>query len=92
MIRTTPLIRLTKKPKYIIFAVTIANIKKAFVRNKSKRLLFKASCLNVRQVAVTCRRGTSVVRNLKFLTLFSEFLIIKLINYYHYTYSSSGYR
>jgi len=28
-----------------------------------------ASCRYVRQVAVTCHRGTSVVRNLKFLTL-----------------------
>ena len=50
------------------------------------------SCLNIRQVAVMCRRGTSVVRNLKFLTPFSVFLIIKLINHHHCTYSSSSYR
>ena len=31
---------------------------------------YVASCRYVRQVAVTCHRGTSVVRNLKFLTLF----------------------
>ena len=30
----------------------------------------KASCLYIRQVAVTYRYGTSVVRNLKFLTPF----------------------
>ena len=38
----------------------------------------KASGYYLRQVAVTCRRGTSVVRNLKFLTPFSVFLTIKL--------------
>ena len=43
------------------------------VGNKSKWLLFKTSCLYARQVAVTCRRGTSVVRNLKFLTPFFNF-------------------
>ena len=31
MIRATPLIRLAKKPKYIIFAVIIADIEKALV-------------------------------------------------------------
>ena len=51
------------------------------VGNKGKWLLFKASCLHVRQVAVTCRCGTSVVRNLKFLTPFFIFLttIINII-------------
>jgi len=34
----------------------------------------KVSGRYLRQVAVTCRRGTSVVRNLKFLTPFSVFL------------------
>ena len=43
------------------------------VGNKGKGLLFKASCFNIRQVAVTYRRGTSVVRNLKFLTPFFNF-------------------
>ena len=38
----------------------------------------KASGHYLRQVAVTCRRGTSVVKNLKFLTPFSIFLTIKL--------------
>ena len=38
----------------------------------------EASYLHVRQVAVTCRCGTSVVRNLKFLTPFFKFLTIKL--------------
>ena len=42
----------------------------------------EASYLHIRQVAVTCRRGTSVVRNLKFLTPFSKFLIIKLFTHY----------
>ena len=42
----------------------------------------KASGYYLRQVVVTYRRGTSVVRNLKFLTPFSVFLIIKLFNYY----------
>ena len=45
------------------------------VGNKGKWLLFEASCLYVRQVAVTYRGGTSVVRNLKFLTPFFIFLI-----------------
>ena len=31
MIRATPLIRLAKKPKYTIFAITIADIEKAWV-------------------------------------------------------------
>ena len=40
------------------------------VGNKGKWLLYKTSCRYIRQVAVTYRRGTSVVRNFKFLTLF----------------------
>ena len=43
------------------------------VGNKGKWPLFKASCLHARQVAVTYRRSTSVVRNLKFLTPFFVF-------------------
>ena len=42
----------------------------------------EASCLHIRQVAVTYRRGTSVVRNLKFLTPFSRFLTIKLFTHH----------
>ena len=34
MIRATPLARLAKKPKYIIFAVIMANIEKALVLKK----------------------------------------------------------
>ena len=34
IIRATPLARLARKPKYIIFAVIIANIKKALVLKK----------------------------------------------------------
>jgi hypothetical protein len=34
MIRATPLVWLAKKPKYIIFAVIIADIKKALVLKK----------------------------------------------------------
>jgi hypothetical protein len=34
MIRATPLARLAKKPKYTIFTITIANIKKALVLKK----------------------------------------------------------
>ena len=34
MIRATPLARLTKKPKYIIFVIIIADIKKALVLKK----------------------------------------------------------
>ncbi len=34
MIRATPLARLTKKPKYMIFAVIIADIKKALAPKK----------------------------------------------------------
>ena len=36
----------------------------------------------IRQVAVTYRRGTSVVRNLKFLTPFFNFQQLSFINYY----------
>ena len=46
------------------------------VGNKGKWPLFKASCLHARQVAVTCRRSISVVRNLTFLTPFFIFLTI----------------
>ena len=38
----------------------------------------KASGNCIRQVAVTCRRGTSVVRDLKFLTPF--FIFLRTIN------------
>ena len=34
MIRVTPLIRLTKKPKHMIFAITMADIKKALAPKK----------------------------------------------------------
>ena len=34
---------------------------------------YKASCLNMRYIAVTYRCGISVVRNLKFLTPFFVF-------------------
>ena len=34
IIKTTPLARLAKKPKYTIFAVTIADIKKALALKK----------------------------------------------------------
>ena len=43
----------------------------------------KASSHYLRQVAVTYRRSTSVVRNLKFLTPFSKFLTIKLFTYHY---------
>ena len=55
-------------PKIIISTNTVGN--------KGKWPLYKASCLNMRQVAVTCRRGTCVVRNLKFFTPFFVFTII----------------
>ena len=59
----------------------LTNIYFIIVGNKGKWPLFKASCLYARQVAVTCRGGTSVVRNLKFLTPFFVFLttIINII-------------
>ena len=34
IIRATPLVRLARKPKYIIFAVIMANIKKALALKK----------------------------------------------------------
>ena len=34
IIRATPLVQLTRKPKYIIFTIIIANIKKALVLKK----------------------------------------------------------
>ena len=43
-------------------------------------LKIKASGHYLRQVGVTYRRGTSVVRNLKFLTHFSIFITIESIN------------
>ena len=42
----------------------------------------KAISYYIRQVAVTYCRGTSVVKNLKFLTPFSVFLTIKLFTYH----------
>ena len=36
----------------------------------------------IKQVAVTYRRGTSVVRNLKFLTPFFNLIRIKLFNHH----------
>ena len=54
----------------------------AITKEELPVLGIKASGYYLRQVAVTCRRGTSVVRNLKFLTPFSVFLIIKLINHH----------
>ena len=42
----------------------------------------EASYLYIKQVAVTYRRGISIVRNLKFLTPFSKFLIINLFNHH----------
>ena len=51
------------------------------VGNKGKLLSRKASCRHEWQVAVTCRRGTSVVRNLKFLTL--PCVQAESINYYY---------
>ena len=52
MIRATPLILLTKKPKHIIFAVTIADIKKALVLKKHtnpaiKVLVYYYKSLNI---------------------------------------------
>ena len=41
MIGATPLIRLTKKPEYMIFAVTMADIKKALVLKKYIDLAMK---------------------------------------------------
>ena len=45
-------------------------------------LEIKASSYYLRQVAVMCCCGTSVVRNFKFFTPFSIFLIIKLFNHH----------
>ena len=60
------------------------------VGNKGKWQLYKASCLNVRhiavtikEVAVTCCHGTSVVRNLKFLTPFFNPLTINQTTSYY---------
>ena len=41
MIGATPLVRLTKKPEYTIFAVIIANIKKALALKKHINLVIK---------------------------------------------------
>ena len=54
----------------------------ATIKEELLVLEIKASGHYLRQVAVTCRRGTSIVRNLKFLTPFSVFSKIKLFNYY----------
>ena len=69
----------------IIYIISPDVIKKSIVGNKGKWQLYKASCLNgrhiavmIRQVAVTCRCGTSVVRNLKFLT--PSFVFLTRIN------------
>ena len=55
----------------------------ATIKKELPVLGIKASSYYIRQVAVTCRRGTSVVRNLKFLTLLPYFLRIKLFNQHH---------
>ena len=54
----------------------------ATTKEKLLVLRIKASGYYLRQVAVTYRRGTSVVRNLKFLTPFSVFSTIKLFNHH----------
>jgi len=41
IIKTTPLARLAKKPKYTIFAVTMADIKKALALKKHTNLAIK---------------------------------------------------
>ena len=41
MIKATPLIQLARKPKYTIFAVTMANIKKALVLKKRTNSITK---------------------------------------------------
>jgi len=41
----------------------------ATVKEELPVLGIQASCRHARQVAVTCRRGTSVARSLKFLAL-----------------------
>ena len=51
----------------------------ATTKEKLLVLEIKANGHYIRQVAVTCRRGTSVIRNLKFLTPFFSPLIIKLL-------------
>ena len=52
IIRATLLIRLAKKPKYIIFAIIIANIKKALALKKHTNPAIKVlveyyKCLNI---------------------------------------------
>ena len=44
----------------------------------------KANGYYIRQVTVTCRRGTSVARNLKFLTPFFNSQQSSFINQHHY--------
>jgi hypothetical protein len=41
MIKATPLVQLAKKPKYIIFAIIIADINKALVLKKYTNLAVK---------------------------------------------------
>ena len=55
----------------------------ATIKEELLVLEIKASGNYIRQVAVTCRRGTSVVRNLKFLT---PSFVFSTINYYHTIY------
>jgi hypothetical protein len=57
----------------------------ATIKEELLVLGIKASCLNgrhiavtIRQIAITCRRGTSVVRSLKFLT--PSFIFLTTIN------------
>ena len=62
----------------------------ATIKEELLVLGIKANGYYIRQVAVMCRRGTSVIRNLKFFTPFftsqqSSFLTITV------TYSSSRY-
>ena len=64
----------------------------ATTKEKLLVLRIKANGHYIRQVAITYRRGISVVRNLKFLTLFFNSQQLSFINHHHCTYSSSGYR
>ena len=64
----------------------------ATIKEELPVLGIKASSYYIRQVAVTCRRGTSVVKNLKFFTLLPYFHNqISFLTNITVTYSSSCY-
>ena len=55
----------------------------AIIKEELPVLEIKGNGYYIRQVAVTCRRSTSVVRNLQFLTPFFNLELIRITTSYY---------